>query len=253
MVLHPRSFLTRYTPKDKSRMELTSNFQGFPVQCVEFFRQLALNNNKSWFDEHRPDFEKQVMDPARAFVFEMGRLLATLSPKINADPRVDKSIFRLYRDTRFRKDKTPYKTHLGIFFWEGKLPKMESSGFYFHLEPPTLFLGCGIHCFSPRLLESYRNSVVDPKSGPILAKSAQKLSKKPDYTIGGKHYKKAPRGYTAEGVLADLLLHNGLFVGYEAPIPDELYSSAILDYCLARFKEMAAIHKWLVEMTERVG
>jgi uncharacterized protein (TIGR02453 family) len=234
-------------------MELTTNFQGFPPQCVEFFEQLGLNNNKSWFDEHRADFEKYVMDPARAFVFEMGKLLAAWFPKINADPRVDKSIFRLYRDTRFSKDKTPYKRHLGIFFWEGKLPKMESSGFYFHLEPPNLYLAAGIHCFSSKLLESYRNSIVDPKSGAVLAKSAQKLSKKSDYVVGGKHYKKTPRGYSADGVLGDLLLHNGLYVGCDAPIPDELYSQEILGYCLEKFKEIAPIHRWLVDMTERVA
>ncbi len=232
-------------------MALTTGFQGFPRQCVDFYSQLALNNNKPWFNEHKDDYEKNVMDPARAFVFELGALLAELSPKINADPRVDKSIFRLYRDTRFSKDKTPYKTHLGIFFWEGKLPKMECSGFYFHLEPPTLFFGAGIHCFSPKLLETYRNSVVDPKSGPVLAKAVEKLTKKPNYSVGGKHYKKAPRGYQAEGLLADLLLYSGLFAGYEVDIPDELYSPQILDYCLARFKEMVPIHRWLVDMTER--
>lgn len=233
-------------------MALKTDFTGLPGQCVEFYTQLARNNNKLWLEEHKNDFEKYVLAPARLFVFEMGRLLSTIAPKIHADPRVDKSIFRLYRDTRFSKDKAPYKTHLGIFFWEGKHPKMECSGYYFHLEPPVLFLGAGIHCFPPKLLEAYRNSVADSKFGPALVMSVEELTTKPGYSIGGKHFKKLPKGYHAEGLAAELLLHNGLYAAYETEIPDALYSSEILDYCFEIFKEMTPIHRWLVEMTERV-
>ncbi len=233
-------------------MALKTDFAGFPRECVEFYTKLAQNNTKLWFDEHKSDYEKYVMGPARDFVFEMGSLLTAISPKVNADPRINKSIFRPYRDTRFSKDKTPYKTHLGIFFWEGKLSKMECPGFYFHLEPPTLFFGAGNHCFSPKLLEAYRNSVVDPKHGPALVNAVTKLMAKDGYSIGGRHYKKLPRGYQADGLAGELLLHNGLFAGYEVDIPEELYSAKILDYCFAIFKEMAPIHKWLVNMTERV-
>jgi uncharacterized protein (TIGR02453 family) len=233
-------------------MGLTTGFAGFPRECVEFYAQLAQNNNKTWFDGHKAEFEKYVMDPARSFVFEMGRLLTTIAPKVTADPRVNKSIFRPYRDTRFSKNKTPYKTHLGIFFWEGKLAKMDCSGFYFHLEPPTLFFGTGNHCFSPKLLETYRDSVVDKKHGPALLRAVKKLTARDGYSVGGLHYKKLPRGYQADGLAAQLLLHNGLFAAYEVDIPEELYSKKVLDYCLAVFKEMDPIHRWLVEMTERV-
>lgn len=229
-----------------------ADFAGFPRQSVDFYSRLAENNTKAWFDEHKPEFEKFVMDPARAFVYHMGKLLAEISPKVKADPRVNKSIFRPYRDTRFAKDKTPYKTHLGIFFWEGELPKMECSGYYFHLEPPTIFLGAGIHCFSSRLLEVYRDSVADPKHGSALVKAAKKVTSKSGFSLGGRHYKKLPRGYYAEGPAADFLLFNGLFAGYETDIPKEFYSADILGYCFKIFKQMAPVHKWLVEMTSRV-
>lgn len=233
-------------------MALTTDFAGFPRECVEFYTQLARNNNKLWFDEHKADFEEYVMSPTRAFVFEMGRLLAAIAPKVTADPRVNKSIFRPYRDTRFSKDKTPYKTHLGIFFWEGNLAKMDCPGFYFHLEPPTLFFGAGNHCFSPKLLEAYRDSIVDPKHGPALVQAVKKLTTKDGYSIGGRHYKKSPRGYQAEGIAAELLLHNGLYAAHEVDIPKELHSAKILDYCFEVFNEMAPIHRWLVEMTKRL-
>jgi uncharacterized protein (TIGR02453 family) len=232
---------------------LKTDFDGFPAAAVRFYEQLARNNNKTWFAEHKADFETHVMQPARDFVFEMGKKLSHLAPGIVADPRMDKSIFRPYRDTRFSKDKAPYKTHLGIFFWEGVRPKMECSGFYFHLEPPTLFLGTGIHCFSKPLLEEFRNSVVHPKHGRAFAKAVQAVLKKGVYGIGGKHYKKTPRGFDPQHSNAEFLLFDGLYAMFEEKIPEALHSKEILDYCLERFEHMAPVHRWLVELTGRLG
>lgn len=226
-----------------------SGFTGFSKESVDFYIDLARNNSKSWFAERKSEFEKSVMDPAKDFVYSMGNLLKRLTPKIIADPRVNGSIFRPYRDTRFSKDKSPYKTHLGIFFWEGSAAKMECSGFYFHLEPPTLFLAAGMHCFSRSRLELYRNSVVDSDLGPKLVKAVEGVSKHSGYLVGGKHYKKLPRGYAAEGRLAELLLHNGLYAMTETDIPPELYSTDLLEYCFFGFQKMAPIHQWLTEMT----
>jgi len=234
-------------------MEGKSNFNGFPRECVQFYSELSRNNSREWFSEHKADFNKYVLEPAQDFVFEMGKLLKKLSPGIIADPRLDKSIFRPYRDTRFSKDKSPYKTHLGIFFWEGSRPKMECPGYYFHLEPPTLFLAAGMHCFSKPLLESYRDSVVDPKYGKELGKAIKLVTKKPDYIVGGKHYKKTPRGYDTGHENAELLLHNGLYAMNEADIPPEFFSEDILDYCFKRFQNLSPIHVWLAEMVKRVG
>ena len=78
-------------------------FDGFPPEAVTFFKQLQDNNNKTWFDAHKPDYQKYVMDPAQGFIEEMGAKLEQLSPGIHADPRVNRSIFRIYRDTRFSK------------------------------------------------------------------------------------------------------------------------------------------------------
>jgi uncharacterized protein (TIGR02453 family) len=227
-----------------------TDFNGFPKKCVKFFKDLGDNNNKSWFKDHKDDYENYVMTPARDFVFEMGKRLEKTAPKIVADPRVDKSIFRIYRDTRFSKDKSPYKTHLGIFLWEGIRPKMDCPGFYFHLEPPNLMLGVGMHCFSKPMLTAYREAVVDPKLGPALVKAIGKVRKKGDYDIGVKHYKRTPRGFDPDHKNAELLLHNGLTAATMSKIPKALGTPEILDYCLKRFSDMSPIHKWLVVMTE---
>ncbi len=122
-----------------------TSFEGFSPKTIAFFNTLKKNNSKEWFNAHKQDFTNHVMEPAKTFVTEMGKALKTLSPDIIAIPLVNKSIFRIYRDVRFSPDKSPYKTHLGIFFWEGGRPKMECSGYYFHLEPPNVYLGAGLY------------------------------------------------------------------------------------------------------------
>ena len=82
--------------------------------------------------------------------------------------------------------------------WEGEGAKFESSGYYFYIEPPNLMLGVGIHIFSKDLLKAYREAVVNPESGPALVKAIQEVSLKKGYNLGGKHYKRVPRGYDPE-------------------------------------------------------
>jgi uncharacterized protein (TIGR02453 family) len=227
------------------------DFNGFPRECVQFLRDLADNNSREWFAQHKKDYEQSVTLPARQFVQSMGSRLKELSPGIVADPRVDKSIFRPYRDTRFSADKSPYKTHLGIFMWEGERPKMECSGFYFHLEPPNLMVAAGIHCFSKPLLGLFRDAAVAPESGAALAKAIERTTRKKEVIVGGKHYKKTPRGYDPQHENAELLLYNGLWAAVIAAIPDELHSGDLVDYCFPIFKEMLPLHKWLVDMTRK--
>ncbi len=226
-----------------------SSFSGFPEGTVKFLLDLAKNNKKAWFDSHKDDFNRFVVDPARAFTEALGERLTAIAPGIIAEPRVNDSIFRIYRDTRFSKDKTPYKTHLGIFCWEGEGPKMECPGFYFHLEPPNLMLGGGIHIFSKTLLEEFRRSVVHPQHGHDLAVAATGVSK--IFEIGGRHYKRVPSGYDKDAPYAPFLLFNGLTAWVEEPIPAILHTSMIVDHCMRVFQEMVPVHQWLLEMAAR--
>ncbi|MFQ5752750.1 MAG: DUF2461 domain-containing protein [bacterium] len=228
-------------------------FNGFPERGVKFFVELAENNNKMWFNQHKNEYENDVLAPARAFVFEMGKRLKKISPRVNADPRINKSLFKIHRDTRFSQDKTPFKTHLGIMFWEGAGPRMECSCYYFHLAPPNLMLGVGIYMFPKPLLEQYRSSVVHPKYGKALIKAINQGTQDGTFKLGGRYYKKTPRGFDPNHEHAEYLLYRGLHVGTESNIPEELYSSQIIGYCFEKFQKLAPVHNWLVAMTERVN
>jgi len=223
-------------------------FKGFSKNTVRFFRDLAANNNREWFLARRRDYEEYVLRPAQAFVTAMGERLKSLTPGIQADPRPDGSLFRIYRDTRFSQDKAPYKTHLGIYFWEGKGPRMECSGYYLHLEPPRLMLGGGMYMFPRPLLERYRQALLDPDYGGELGAALAGITARPGFLLGGRHYKRLPPGADPSHPNAGLLLHNGLYAGWEAAVPAEFFSAALIDYCWERFRPLEPLQRWLSDL-----
>jgi uncharacterized protein (TIGR02453 family) len=223
-------------------------FKGFYRETVDFFTNLKKNNNREWFERNRASYETHVMEPSRAFIRAMGARLRSIVPGIIAAPKVNKSLFRINRDARFSLDKSPFKTNLGIYFWEGSRSRMECPGFYFHIEPPIMILGGGFYVFPDRLLPQYRRAVVHSKRGKELRQIVDKISKETEFKLGGKHYKRLPVGFDPKHPNAELLLHNGLHAGLETAIPEEFYSSRLVDYCFEKFKPLTPLHRWLLKV-----
>lgn len=227
---------------------MISFFNGFSENTVSFLRNLKLKNNAVWFNENKQDYEKHILNPAKDFVIVMGEKLKNISPEIYAIPKINKSLFRINRDTRFSKNKTPYKTNLGIYFWEGERKRIECPGFYFHLQENKFFLGVGMHIFPKNILEKYRDSVINKKNAVELNKIITNIQKSGNYTTGNLHYKKIPRGYEAVNENEKLLKYNGLFSMYEEKKLNKLlFTEKIIDFCYEKFKDMTSLHFWLVK------
>ncbi|RPI71510.1 MAG: DUF2461 domain-containing protein [Ignavibacteriales bacterium] len=218
----------------------------FPFDAIKFLSKLKRNNNKEWFESHREEFNNNLFEPAQEFVVVLGELLRTFAPGIIAIPKTDKSIFRLHRDVRFSKNKSPYKTNLGLYFWEGERKKMESSGFYFHVEPGYIFFGAGQYTFTNELLKKYRNVVYDPEKGKELDTIVKKLRKK-GYKIGGKTFKKVPRGFDPEYPFSEYLLYLGIYAFEEINDLNLFKKEDPVKLAYKKFKSMLPIHRWLVE------
>ncbi len=226
-------------------------FSGFTRTTVRFFTGLIKNNTKEWFEKNRGIYAKHVMEPAKAFVVAMGERLKTITPRIVAVPKINKSIFRLNRDTRFSLDPSPYKTNLGIYFWEGGPSRMEAPGFYFHFEPPNIMIGGGFYMFPDPVVDRFRRAAVDPKRGRELAKIIASIEKLEGWSIGGQHYKRVPAGFDPHHSNAGLLKHRGLYAGLESKVPEEFFSAALADYCFEGYKPLIPLHRWLVKLARR--
>jgi len=222
-------------------------FENFPMKTVGFLKKLSKNNSKEWFEKHRDEYNSQFLEPAFQFVTEMGEKLSAIIPNIIAVPGIDKSVFRLHRDVRFSKDKSPYKTNLGIYLWEGK-KKMESSGFYFHIDTKGFFLSTGIYMPSKEQLKIYRDAVSDTVLGKELNNSVKKVLKNENFSIGGKTYKKTLKENNPFSPYVKFLLYYGLYAYYESQDFNELANNDIINYSFKKFKDMLPIHQWLVKI-----
>lgn len=219
-------------------------FNGFPREGLEFLKKLAQNNNREWFQQHKETFKKYLEAPAKSFVEAMEMRFEQLLPGSQA---VGGKIFRIYRDIRFSKDKTPYKTHIGICFTEGKSKYDGGCSqpiFYFHLAPPKLTLGAGVHKFSREMLDSYRDAVVDDEKGAELSRVIDEMEGI-GYEVKGTHYKRVPHNYDKDHPRAELLLHNRLYISYTAPLPKVISSPDLVEHSMNEYKKMRPVNEWL--------
>lgn len=225
-------------------------FNGFPADMLDFFSELAENNNKGWFEANKPRFKRNVQAPAQHFVEVLGERLRPLVDGLRYDTRLNGagSIFRIYRDTRFSKDKTPYKTNLGMVWWQGDGKKTERPSFYCGIspDPDNTFFGSGCYYFSPDNLAKYREAVVDEKLGPELAELIAEYESK-GMTVNGLHYKRIPRGFDKDHPREKLLRHKGLYVGAPGFTAIDATSPDVVDHCFEYAQKLAPLVNWLVK------
>ncbi len=223
-------------------------FTGFPRQGLDFLEGLAAHNDKTWFDANRSGYDEGLMEPGRAFVVALGEELnARVGPGIHAEPRVNGSIFRINRDTRFSADKTPYKTHFDMFLWQGAGRSRECPGYYLRITPELVHLGAGMHGFPRPVLEAYRDAVVDPALGQRLVEITGELAGIDGVSLPEPHYARLPRGYEAEGERAVLLRMSAMHAGGAYDLPRQLGSADFVGWCADRLEPLAPLQRWLVE------
>ncbi len=128
-----------------------------PAAAFEFLRGLAANNEKSWFEAHRENYERDVREPVAALVASVTTELTTRKLPLEGD--VKRSTFRIHRDVRFSKDKSPYKTYVGTFWYRQGGGKTGNGVLYFHLDPGGCFVGAAFYHPEPDVLDSFRERI----------------------------------------------------------------------------------------------
>ena len=233
----------------------SQSFSGFPKEGVQFLADLASNNNREWFQSNKRIFQEQLQKPAQKFVVALGVRLQEISPGIRFDTRTNGSgsLMRIYRDTRFSKDKTPYKTNISMAFWEGPGKKMASPGFFIRFEPSGGGIYVGQHVFDKIKLEAFREAVIDNQMGPELEAALAEVEIVGDYEVGGEHYKRVPRGYDVEHPRATYLKYNGLWAVNPTAVKEaDLYKPELIDICFEQCQRMDPIQRWLVKLDQRI-
>ena len=193
--------------------EIYPPFEGFPKAGVEFLRQLKRNNNRAWFEKHKDKFEMEVKFPMQCLISSLQPYFESFGPEFDVNPK--RSLFRIYRDIRFSKDKTPYKTHAAAHFvLRGKSKGTEGSGYYVHIEPGEIYVGGGIYMPASDQLKKIRRAISERRKdfmSIITNNHFAKLFGK----IEGDKLKRIPQGYEEDHPMSEWLKLKQFFVGVE--------------------------------------
>lgn len=211
----------------------------FSRATFDFLKDLKANNTRDWFSENKSRYEDVVKDPALRLIADFGPGLHQLSPHFTATPR---SLFRIYRDVRFSKDKSPYKTATGIHFRHEASKNAYAPGFYLHIAPGDVFAACGIWHPEAKALRSIREHIVAEPAAWKRASGGKKFLE--TFELSGDRLSRPPKGFDPDHPLIEELKWKD-FIGVEQ-LPQSFVTNDALPTELAKhFKTGVPLMKFL--------
>ena len=203
-------------------------FSGFPEAALDFYDDLEMDNTKTFWEAHKETYTTAVAAPMKA-------LTASLTDEFG-----EAKIFRPYRDVRFAKDKTPYKTHQGAF-----VPKGPSTGYYVQVGAPGVRVGVGFYEASGPRLASIREAIVEKRRGGELEDILATMTAA-GWELGGDRLKTAPRGYDADHPRIELLRHKSMTLGKSYGFEPFIHTADLLERVRADWREATPFVEWVL-------
>lgn len=220
-----------------------ATFIGFPPQTLKFLAELKKNNDRDWFDANRSRYENEFLAPSLAYIEAMREPLQKVSPLFQAVPKkVGGSLMRIFRDVRFSKDKSPYKTNIGIHFRHAAGCDVHAPGFYLHVEPDECFFGVGIWHPDGEALAGIRESIAARPSDWKRAKSNKAFGNR--FELAGDSLKRPPRGFDADHPLIHDLKRKD-FIAIQKLDSDAIMRPDFLKESVAAFKAARPLTQFL--------
>jgi uncharacterized protein (TIGR02453 family) len=208
-----------------------TDFHGFPVAALDFYDDLEMDNTKSFWEAHKAVYDEAVRAPMTALVKELEPEFGTAK------------VFRPYRDVRFAKDKTPYKTNQGAFVATGP-----STGFYLDIAARGVRVGGGFYEASGERLAAIRDAIADDRTGKKLQRALTMLEKA-GWEVNGEKLKTAPRGYDADHPRIELLRHKQLFVAKPYGFEAFIHTPVLLEHVRDDWRALEPLMRWLQDAT----
>jgi uncharacterized protein (TIGR02453 family) len=226
-----------------------AGFEGFADAEGKFFKALAKKNEREWFQAHKSDYEEGWHAPMKALLAEVRAGIDRAYPKVDLD---EPKVFRIFRDVRFSKDKSPYKTHIGGYIplaRRGKKATDLPMALYFHVGAGETFGAAGHYMMEPDSLARFRAAVDDDASGKALVKIIAALQKKGFRSESHGAFKRVPKGFDPEHPRAELLKMKGLTVTFPALPRGILKQPKLVKWLVDGCKTSAPLVDWLVVAT----
>lgn len=221
-------------------------FDGFPKEGMDFLRRLKKNNNRPWFHAHKEEYDELVRFPMQCLIASLAVRMMDVAPEVTFDPK--RSIFRIYRDVRFSKNKAPYKTNIAASF-NMPAPKKsttETPGLYVGIEPGSVFIGGGLYMPDGGQLKAIRTAIIG-KTEEFLEIVEDVRFKKQFGGIMGEKLIKAPLGFAKDDPMIEHLRHKQFFVGKEYDDEAIVFRPRFLDTVVKVFTDSMPLIRWLAK------
>jgi uncharacterized protein (TIGR02453 family) len=220
----------------------------FTPETFAFLTALANNNNRDWFEAHRQEYEATVRTPALAFIGDMAAELALISPHFLALPKkVGGSLMRVHRDTRFGKDKRPYKCNIGIHFRHEVGKDVHAPGYYLHIESGNCFAGVGIWRPDADALGKIRDAIIANDKHWLTARDDKAFRK--NFTPDGEVLTNPPRGYAKDHPLINDLKRKD-FIAAATLSEESITSTNLLATITEHFEQATPYMSFLCKALE---
>jgi uncharacterized protein (TIGR02453 family) len=213
-----------------------TTFSGFRPEAIDFLAELAINNDREWFTPRKADYERLLKGPMESLVAALADRLAVRDIPLQADPK--RSIFRIYRDTRFSKDKSPYKTNLGATFpWLERTEgggtvvaeaSAHANGGYFSFQPGEMYVGGGMWRPEKARLDAFRRAIVQEPDRVRAALEDPGFVAAFGSISAFEHLKRVPPGFPSDAPMADLLRYKDVIFTRHLS-DDEVLSASLPD------------------------
>ncbi len=222
-----------------------SSFPGFPADTFAYLRDLTANNNRPWFQEHKARYEASFLTPALQLIEALQKPLGRVAPMLQVEAKKSGgSLMRIYKDTRFSPDKTPYKTNIGIQFRHLAGKDVHAPGIYLHVAVDECFFGAGMwRPDSPALLQ-VREAIVQHE--PVWRKLLNRKPFRESFALYDDRLKTAPRGFPVDHPLIDDLRLKS-FIAMKPLRQADMQSASLVDDVVQLAKTAAPLMRFLCE------
>ena len=219
----------------------TINFQGFTPDAVEFLRELRANNNKPWYEANKQRYQASVLKPFQALVADLGGLMLTIDPHFTITPAVSKTISRIYRDTRFSKDKSLYRSNVWLTFKRQQPDWQEAPAFYFELAPEGYTYGMGFYSATKAVMDRFREKITREPEDFLKVIGFYPTG---GFILDGEQYKRMAVP-DLPALVRDWYPYKSFHLSRRKGIDERLFSRGVFDDLSRGFGMLAPLYQYL--------
>jgi len=225
---------------------MSSEFTGFSSKSFQFLQGLRKHNTKEWFEVHRQEYQQFILQPMQALVEELAPVMSGIDPSLEISPAVNKTISRIYRDTRFSKDKSPYKISQWITF---KRPRREWQNFpayFFELSPESYRFGMGFYSADRSTMDRFRTHL---DADPALFLAATDFYSQGQFALEGESYKR-PLKSNIQASLQDWYNRKSFYLVSQHSMQQQDISSSLADELASAFETLTPLYHYLIKVIQ---